>query len=85
MMQRVCEAELQKRADNAGQLVLFFWLVLNFGKGTQKNRAIMSILGYFCLFWTFNLVLMFVGKVGWCQFSRLLQLYCGEGPCSGMA
>ena len=51
----------------------------------KKNRAIMSILGYFCLFWTLNLVLMFVGKVGWCQFSRLLQLCCGEGSCPVMA
>ena len=28
---------------------------------------------------------MFVGKVGWCQFSRLLQLCCGEGSCPVMA
>ena len=24
----------------------------------------------------------FVGEVGRCQFSCLLRLYCGEGPCS---
>ena len=29
-------AELQKRADRANQLVLFFWPVLIFGKSTQK-------------------------------------------------
>ena len=30
-------AELQKRADRANQLVLFFWPVLIFGKSTRKT------------------------------------------------
>ena len=50
-----------------------------------KNRATMSVLGYF---WSvFDLIFgaNFVGEVGRCQFSRLLRLYCGEGPCSVMA
>ena len=63
MMQRVCEAELQKRADNAGQLVLFFWLVLIFGKGARKAVPL-------CLFWAiFDLFgANFVGKVGGANF-----------------
>ena len=40
MMQRVCEVELQRRADNAGTIFIFlvgadFW-------GRPKSRAIMS-------------------------------------------
>ena len=66
MMQRVCEAELQRRASNASQLVLtrkiaptdqhyqhVFLVGGNFW-GRQKNRAMMS-LGLFCLFCILNL------------------------------
>ena len=58
----------------------------NFWERHAKRTAPLCLFwAVFCLFWTLNLVLMFVGKVGWCQFSRLLQLCCGEGPCSVMA
>ena len=50
MMQRVCEVELQRRADNAGTI---FLVVADFWE-RPKNRAMMS-LGLFCLFCTLNL------------------------------
>ena len=43
----ICGAGLQKRAESAGQLVLFFWLVLIFGKGTRKTVPLCLFLGYF--------------------------------------
>ena len=42
-------AELQKRADRADQLVLFFLAGANFWEKHAKNCAIMSILDYFGL------------------------------------
>ena len=87
MMQRVCEAELQKRADNAGQLVLFFWLVLIFGKGTRKTVPLCLFWDIFLVYFGFNIWFEFsVEEVGWCRFLRLLQLCCEEGPlfCEGM-
>ena len=57
----------------------------NFWERHAKNRAIMSILGYFWSILDLIFGANLVGKVGWCQFSRLLQLCCGEGPCSVMA
>ena len=83
----ICGAGLQKRAESAGQLVLFFWLVLIFWERHAKNCAIMSIFGLFLVYFEFNIWFEFsVEKVGWCRFLRLLQLCCEEGPlfCEGM-
>ena len=84
MMQRVCEVELQKRADNAGTI---FLVGANFWERHAKNCAIMSIFGLFLVYFEFNIWFEFsVEKVGWCRFLRLLQLCCEEGPlfCEGM-
>ena len=81
MMQRVCETELQKRAGRADQLVLIFF----FWEMRAKNRATMSILGYF---WSI-LDLIFVAN--FCGRSRLVSIFTSfatmlEGaPCSVMA
>ena len=60
---------MQKRAVNAGQYVLFFWLVLIFWERHAKNRAIMSILGYF---WS---ILDFKFGANVCGKSRLVPIF----------
>ena len=61
---KICGAELQNRAESADQLVLFFWLVLIFGKGTRK-----TILGYF---WY---ILDFIFGANFCGKSRLVPIF----------
>ena len=63
MMQRVCEVELQRRADNAGTIFLVgadFW-------ERPKNRAITS-LGLFCLFCTLNLAQQLSPNSGYAEY-----------------
>ena len=84
MLQRVCEVELRRRADNAGTT---FLVGADFWERLAKNCAIMSIFGLFLVYFEFNIWFEFsVEKVGWCRFLRLLQLCCEEGPlfCEGM-
>ena len=46
----ICGAGLQKRAESAGQLVLFFLSVLIFGKGTRKTVPYVYFWAIFGLF-----------------------------------